>query len=306
MHELLIDAATLKPLVESGQCIVFDVRHDLADHAAGRRLYDQGHIPGAIFLDHEQDLAAPKTGTNGRHPLPSLSTFLELMQKHGVHPGVQVVVYDGGTSAFSAHLWWMLRWAGHRPVAILDGGLPAWSRAGFALNSVGASSEGHQPEALTQGADVASGSGAEAGAEPASASGLASMPTFSADEVLANIGRGPYVVLDARAENRFRGEVEPMDPVAGHIPGALNRPNSLNCQPDGRFRPADELRAEFEQLLGNTPADHVIHQCGSGITACHNLFAMELAGLGGSALYPGSWSEWCSDASRPVAVGAGT
>lgn len=303
MHELLIDAATLKPLVESGQCVVFDVRHDLADHAAGRRQYEQGHIPGAIFLDHEQDLAAPKTGTNGRHPLPSLSTFLELMQKHGVHPGVQVVVYDGGTSAFSAHLWWMLRWAGHRPVAILDGGLPAWSRSGFALNSVGASSEGRQPEALTQGADVASGSGAGASV---SASGLASMPTFSADDVLANIGRGPYVVLDARAENRFRGEVEPMDPVAGHIPGALNRPNSLNCQPDGRFRPADELRAEFEQMLGNTPADHVIHQCGSGITACHNLFAMELAGLGGSALYPGSWSEWCSDASRPVAVGAGT
>lgn len=308
MHELLIDAATLKPLIESGQCVVFDVRHDLADHSAGRRQYEQGHIPGAIFLDHEQDLAAAKTGTNGRHPLPSLQTFSALMQKYGVRPGVQVVVYDGSTSAFAAHLWWMLRWAGHRPVAILDGGLAAWLAAGFALETA------QMPNAVSpslqaqiQRAGVSPGeNGDQRSVAQASAAGAPAMPAFSADDVLANIGRGPYVVLDARAENRFRGEVEPMDPVAGHIPGALNRPNSLNCQPDGRFRPATELRAEFEQLLGNTPADHVIHQCGSGITACHNLFAMELAGLSGSGLYPGSWSEWCSDASRPVAVGAGT
>lgn len=308
MHELLIDAVTLKLLVGTGQCVVFDVRHDLTDHSAGRRQYEQGHIPGAVFLDHEQDLAAPKTGTNGRHPLPSLQTFLALIQKHGVRPGVQVVVYDASTSAFAAHLWWMLRWAGHRPVAILDGGLAAWTAAGFALKTTQASGAvSASSQAQSQDAGIALGaSGDTDAAAPVSAACVPAMPVFSAKDVLANIGRGPHVVLDARAENRFRGEVEPMDPVAGHIPGALNRPNSLNCQPDGRFRPADELRAEFEQLLGNTPADHVIHQCGSGITACHNLFAMELAGLGGSGLYPGSWSEWCSDASRPVAIGAGT
>lgn len=286
MNDLLIDPKRLLTLIEADQCVVFDVRHDLLDHEAGRRAYDQGHVPGAFFLDHERDLCGPKTGKNGRHPLPELNDFSALIRSFGVLPGTPVVVYDGGNSTFAAHLWWMLRWMGHEPVAVLDGGWQAWVGAGMPVDTSVVSTD--QAEHARENPLVALSN---------------AMPTVSATEVLANIDNPKFVVLDARAEARFRGELEPMDPVAGHIPGALNRPNSLNCLPDGRFLPAQALREAFEALLGAWPASKVVHQCGSGITACHNLFAMELAGLRGSALYPGSWSEWCSDASRPVAKG---
>ncbi|MFA5596016.1 MAG: sulfurtransferase [Pusillimonas sp.] len=308
MYRLLIDPATLDTLLRDSACVVFDVRHDLLDHNAGFNAWCNEHVPGAVFLDHERDLCAPKTGTNGRHPLPALDDFAALMTMHGVAPGVQVVIYDGGPGAFAAHLWWMLRWMGHEAVAVLDGGWAAWKASGLPVVSA-------QPDA---GVTPAAGGGQKTFVRPddciapapandvagSLAGRLPAMPVVNAAQVLANIAQPGFVVVDARAENRFRGEVEPMDPVAGHIPGALNRPNALNCQPDGRFLPAVQLRDAFEALLGETRPQQVVHQCGSGITACHNLFAMELAGLSGSALYPGSWSEWCADPARPVATGA--
>ena len=288
MFNLLISAAQLREGLAARGWLVFDVRHDLADHEAGRRAYEAGHVPGAIYLDHELQLAAPKTGSNGRHPLPALSDFAALMRAQGLTSGTQVVVYDAGNSMFAAHLWWMLRWLGHENVAVLDGGWQAWLAAGGAVETRVNTGSVTEAQALQ---------GRGYGSAPA-------MPAVDASAVLANLDEPAFTVVDARAANRYRGEVEPMDPVAGHIPGALNRPNSLNVESDGRFKPPAVLRAEFEALLGGVPAADVVHQCGSGITACHNLFAMELAGLKGSKLYPGSWSEWCSDPGRPVARGA--
>jgi len=286
MTEPLIDAQSLRACL--ADTLVFDVRHELADHTAGQRAYTEGHIPGAVFLDHETDLAAPRTGSNGRHPLPPLAEFAALMRLRGVAPARRVVVYDDGGGAFAAHLWWMLRWLGYTRVQVLDGGWRAWIETGGEV----ATREDHclpVPEAQAL---------AHAGWD-----GQVAMPTVSAQDVLRNLDTKTFVVVDARAGARFRGEVEPMDPVAGHIPGALNRPASDNLTPQGRFKPAAQLRAEFQALLGASAPTQVVHQCGSGITACQNLFAMELAGLHGSMLYPGSWSEWCSDPTRPVATG---
>ncbi|GAB2888652.1 sulfurtransferase [Paralcaligenes sp. KSB-10] len=288
MFNLLIGAAELQAGIQTGQWLIFDVRHDLKDHQAGRRAYEQGHIPGAIYLDHESRLSAPKTGRNGRHPLPEFADFAALMQACGLTAASKVAIYDADTGMFAAHLWWMLRWLGHEQVAVLDGGWRAWLAGGGPVQS------GTNDEKAIEAQSVR-GMGAAGG--PA-------MPVVDADGVLANLHKPVFTVIDARAGNRYAGEVEPMDPVAGHIPGALNRPNTLNLQADGHFKAPAVLRAEFDALLEGRPANQIVHQCGSGITACHNLFSMELAGLKGSALYPGSWSEWCSDASRPVARGS--
>lgn len=288
MFDLLIGATQLQEGLKAPGWLVFDVRHDLADHGAGRRAYEQGHVPGAIYLDHERQLAAPRTGRNGRHPLPDLADFAALMRLQGLRPATQVVIYDAGNSVFSAHLWWMLRWLGHEKTAILDGGWAAWLAAGGEIETKvnsGAVTEAQALEALGYGS-------------------VPAMPVVDAAAVLANLDTQKFTVLDARAANRYRGETEPLDPVAGHIPGALNRPNSLNVESDGRFKPAAVLRTEFDAVLGGRDPAQIVHQCGSGITACHNLFAMELAGLKGAGLYPGSWSEWCSDPSRPVATGS--
>lgn len=287
MFDYLITPEQLRANLGRADWLVFDVRHDLADHGAGRRAYEQGHIPGALFLDHETDLAAPKTGLNGRHPLPDRQDLAALMRLKGLTSGKQVVVYDAQGSLFASHLWWMLRWLGHPHVAILDGGLPAWQQAGGELEI------GQRQPSVSEAQAVQS----------LNLPHEAAMPTVNADQVLANIAKPAFTVLDARAPERYRGEVEPMDPVAGHIPGALNRSHGANLDAQGRFKSAAQLQAEFQALLGDTPATDVVHQCGSGITACHNLFAMELAGLPGSRIYPGSWSEWVSDAARPVARG---
>lgn len=285
MSKLLIDAPTLVHELPSSGWLVFDVRHDLADHSVGKAAYEHAHIPGALYLDHESQLSATRTGRNGRHPLPARTEFAALMRTQGLAPHKQVVVYDAGNSMYAAHLWWMLRWLGHDKVAVLDGGWQAWVAAGGAVES------GVNTPAATEAQAI----------ENLGYSGRPNMPTVDAQAVLANIATPSFTVLDARAANRYRGEVEPMDPVAGHIPGALNRPNTLNVQDDGRFKPSSELRCDFDNLLQGRPAERIVHQCGSGITACHNLFSMELAGLPGSVLYPGSWSEWCSDPARPVA-----
>ena len=258
--------------------LVIDCSFDLADPGAGERAFEQGHLPGAIYAHLDRDLAGEKTGRNGRHPLPARADWAATLARLGVTPARAVVLYDAQGGMYAARAWWMLLWAGHRAVSVLDGGLGGWKAAGGRLET---------------GAVV----------PPA-----ASSPYPLGDSLVASVDAGTLqkslgrvTLLDARAGERYRGEVEPLDKRAGHIPGARSRFFKDNLDANGRFRPADELRAVFT-AFGTAPAQ-VVHQCGSGVTACHNLLAMEFAGLPGSALYPGSWSEWSSDPARPVAVG---
>ena len=274
----LISAPTLRALLDSGQpCVLLDCGFDLADAQAGARAHAAAHLPGAFHADLEHHLSAPKNGRNGRHPLPTREAFAATVARWGVRPGVPVVCYDDHGSPYAARAWWMLRWIGHDEVAVLDGGRKAWLAAGGAL-------EATDPRVP---ADV-----------PPYPLRRDAMPSIDVDRLRAQLEQ--HTVIDARAAERFRGDVEPLDPVAGHIPGARHRFFKDNLQADGRFRPAAELRAAFE-VFGDPAA--CVHQCGSGVTACHNLLAMEHAGLSGSALYPGSWSEWCADPARPVARG---
>lgn len=262
------------------RCVVIDARHDLMVASAGRSAYEDGHIPGACFLGQDADLSGPKNGRNGRHPLPDPETLAAKLRAAGLEPGRQLVVYDAQNGMFASRVWWLARWLGHDAVAVLDGGIEAWRKAGFPV---------------TREIPAPRGGGFTA------SSGRA--PAVGADEILAGLGTHARLIVDARSPERYRGEVEPLDPVAGHIPGAVNRPVQMNLRPDGRFKPGPVLRQEFEALLGGRPTSALVHACGSGISACHNLLAMEFAGLAGSALYPGSWSEWCADPSRPVATG---
>ncbi len=283
MYTTLIQAKELAAL-GADDVIIFDVRHDLAQPAAGVQAHLQSRIPGARFLYVDTDLSGTRTSTNGRHPLPEREAFHQLMVNAGVGAETQVVVYDAQDGSTAARLWWMLRWLGHEAVAILDGGWSAWLAAGMPVDDVAYDALPPWPGPASNPLPLG---------EPLN-------DTVDADCVLANLEKEEFIVLDARAAARYRGEIEPLDPVAGHIPGALNRPFSENLL-EGRFKPAAALRAEFAELLQGRPPHEVVHQCGSGITACHNLFAMEHAGLSGSRLYPGSWSEWCSDPRRPVA-----
>lgn len=282
-YTTLINAADLAQHKQEPNWVMFDCRHDLGNPEAGRAAYAEGHIPSAQFADLERDLSGRKSGPDGkfrgRHPLPERDAFIETLRAWGVNRNSQVVAYDAQGGAFAARLWWMLRWAGHAAVAVLDGGLPAWQAQGLRLST--------EPASRVRG-------NLECGA--------AFVSIVGADEVLANISSRARTLLDARAADRFRGENETIDPVGGHIPGARNRFFKDNLQADGRFKPAGQLREEFGALV-DQPASTIM-QCGSGVTACHNLLAMEVAGLSGAALYPGSWSEWCADPSRPVATGA--
>ncbi|MBP6095176.1 MAG: sulfurtransferase [Methyloversatilis sp.] len=273
----LISATELAALAGDVRVVVVDCRHDLARPEAGEAAWRDAHIPGALFMHLDRDLSAPKTGRNGRHPLPFADTFAALLGAFGISPQHRVVAYDDAGGMFAARLWWMLRWIGHTDAAVLDGGLTAWRAAGGALDTA--------VRALPQTLHPL----------------RADMPVVDADAVLANIESARLLLIDARAADRFRGENETLDPVGGHIPGALNRFFKLNLVDDGRFKPADQLRAEWCELIGERDAGSLVMQCGSGVTACHNLLALELAGLPGARLYPGSWSEWCSDPARPVA-----
>ena len=278
----LIDAATLRARLEgpaSERPVVIDTRFDLTDPAAGERAWRESHLPGAHYLHLDRDLSAAKTGRNGRHPLPDRDAFAARVGRLGIGPATRVVAYDAQGGVYAARLWWMLRWLGHEEVAVLDGGLPAWVAAGGPLTHEIPSASAPTPY-------------------PAGASRVASL---DADALLRIVGRVP--LIDARAPERFRGEVEPLDAQAGHIPGAINRFHKDNLDADGRFKSADRLRADFAPLLGTAAPGEVVHQCGSGVTACHNVLAMEHAGLAGSRLYPGSWSEWSSDPARPIAKG---
>ncbi|MDP3841922.1 MAG: sulfurtransferase [Oxalobacteraceae bacterium] len=262
--------------------VVLDCRHDLANPDAGRSAYAAGHLPQAQFAHLDHDLSGPKISPDGqfrgRHPLPERETFLQTLRNWGIDDDTQVIAYDASGGMFAARLWWMLRWVGHDAVAVLDGGLPAWLQAGQPLTT----------------AVPAPRRGTLTGRAALSAS-------VDADALLANLAKPVRTVLDARAPDRFRGENETLDAVGGHIPGARNRFFKDNLDADGRFKPAAQLRAEYAAVVSDPKT--TISQCGSGVTACHNLLAMEIAGLPGAALYPGSWSEWCADPERPVATG---
>jgi thiosulfate/3-mercaptopyruvate sulfurtransferase len=260
-------------------CIV-DVRHDLFDADAGIRAYQAGHIPNAIFAGIDTQLSGKKTGFNGRHPLPPRDELVETFRSWGINSDTQIVAYDAQGGQFASRLWWLARWLGHARVALLDGGWPKW------LNDTHLSSQ--QAPKKARGNFTASES---------------LMPLATVDQVLRSLDSQDRILLDARTAERYRGEQEPIDPVAGHIPGAHNRPWQQNLNPDQTFKSARELRSEFEALLNQHTPDQITHQCGSGVTACHNVFAMELAGLPGSALYGGSWSEGLADPAPPVATG---
>lgn len=278
-HTTLVTVAELAQHLDDPQWIVFDCSHDLMKPTFGRESYAKGHIPGAIFLSNDDDLAGPKNGRNGRHPLPTPEGFAAKLGGLGFDGTQQVVAYDGQGGMPSSRLWWMLRWLGHDAVALLDGGLAAWTKAGHSLSQ----EVPRRPIARFA---------------PTLREGM----LVSVGYVQSQLGGKEVTVLDARAADRYRGENEVIDPVAGHIPGALNRAWGLNLQ-DGRFKSAEALRSEFKALLGNRKPAQIIHSCGSGVSACHNLLAMEIAGLSGGRLYGGSWSEWIADPSRPIATG---
>lgn len=274
----LMDAADLLRCERDGTpLIVLDCGFDLGDPSTGERAYHAGHLPGAQYVHLDRDLSGTKTGRNGRHPLPSREALAARVGGWGIKPGIQVVTYDAQGGPYAARAWWLLRWLGHDAVAVLDGGPAAYVAAGGALSVLPPSPP----------------------SEPSYPQLAPAMPTVDAPTLLAQLNH--VHLVDARAAKRYRGDVEPLDPVAGHIPGARNHCFKDNLQPDGRFKPAAALRQAYAEAA-REPAT-VVHQCGSGVTACHNLLAMEHIGLTGSRLYPGSWSEWCADPARPVAHG---
>lgn len=282
MYTTLISAQDLAAHIDDPDWALVDCRHDLMNLAAGRDGYAIGHLPGAVFGDIETQLSGAKYGPDGvfrgRHPLPEKELLAETLRGWGVNDGSQVVAYDAHGGMFAARLWWLLRWLGHENVAVLDGGMAAWQALGKPLTT-------------------------EVAAKPRGSVTVRApfVPTVTVAEVLDNVDKGERIVIDARASDRFRGENETIDPVGGHIPGAKNRFFKDNLQPDGRFKDAATLRSEFAPLV--TDPKRAIMQCGSGVTACHNLLALAVAGMPGAALYPGSWSEWVGDPTRPVATG---
>ena len=278
----LIDATQLRERL--GDVFVVDCSHDLAAPDAGLQAFHGGHVPGAVHMHLDRDLSGPTGPGSGRHPLPRREALAERLAALGLRRGQPGVAYDRNFSPYAARLWWLLRWLGVTSVAVLDGGWQAWLDAG------GACETGAAP-ARAQGDFVAADAPA--------------MPTIDVDELLADVRHAPrrHLVVDARSPERYAGEGETLDPVGGHIPGAVCRFFRDNLQPDGRFRSPQHLREQWLGVLDGSAPAQVVSQCGSGVTACHNLLALELAGLGGARLYPGSWSQWCSDPARPVARG---
>lgn len=281
-YRTLISVDELKALLDDeADVLIFDCEFDLAHPENGPASFRNGHLPGARHAHLDNDLSGVATGTNGRHPLPDRETFAAWLRAQGLKVGQQVVAYDSTANAAAARLWWLLRWMGHAEVAVLDGARGAWVGEGHPLEN-GEAGEAEEGD-FTPGVPLVAG-------------------IVSAEEVLANIESGEAQVIDARDPSRFVGDPNPTDPVAGHIPGAKNRFFRDNVDRYGTFRSAEELRPVFLDLLGDKAA---ILQCGSGVTACQNALAMEIAGISGAFLYPGSWSEWISDPARPIATGSG-
>lgn len=278
---MLVSTPQLAAHLDDPTWVIFDCRHDLADVAKGERLYREGHIPGAHFASVDAELSGTKSGTNGRHPLPAPEVFAAFLARHGISDTSKIVAYDDAGGLYAARLWWMARWIGLANVALLDGGWQKW----IAEKRPVTTTVPAQPRLAT----------------------LHARPTaamvWTATDVMRRLNDSASTLIDARAAERYRGEVEPIDPVGGHIPGAVNRFYKANLNADLTFRPREDLKREFETLLAHKRPEDAGHQCGSGITACANLFAMEYAGLPGSKLYAGSWSEWIADPSRPIAKG---
>ncbi len=287
----LIDVESLRALVATPGVAVLDARFDLAAPDAGRQAYLRGHIPGARYVDLNRDLSAPVATVSGRHPLPDPQALAARFRSLGLAPDTQVVVYDDSNGSFAARAWWLLRWLGARKVAVLDGGMSAWLRAGGATES-------GEPSRGAVGQAVAAAPGA--GSSTVAVDRRAALDT---EELIAALENPGTLLIDARAPERYTGAVEPIDPVAGHIPGAVNHPFSTNLRSDGRFLPPEELERRWRDRLGGASPADVIVMCGSGVTACHNLLALERAGMPGARLYAGSWSEWIRDPRRPVARG---
>jgi thiosulfate/3-mercaptopyruvate sulfurtransferase len=277
-YTTLVSASDLADHLGDANWIVCDCRHDLLDYESGRSAYAKAHIPEARFLHLDEDLSGPKTGRNGRHPLPHPITFTLRLGALGIDNSKQIVAYDASGGYYAARLWWMLRWVGHPRVAVLDGGWDAWIKSGYTVND---KPPVEQPTTFNPN--------------------LQAQLAVDTGFVSTRLARQEIRLLDARSADRFRGENETLDPVGGHIPGAINRFFKNNLDATGRFKSAGELKLAYSELLGSQAPSNVVHQCGSGVTACHNLLAMEISGLTGSRLYPGSWSEWCSEPTRPVA-----
>ena len=278
----LIGAAELRDRL--GEAFVVDCSHDLASPEAGLRDFEAAHVPGAVHLHLDRDLSGPLGPGSGRHPLPDARRLAERLAALGLHRGQLLVAYDRNFSPYAARLWWLMRWLGASRMAVLDGGWQAWQAAGGAAES--------GPARSRAPGDF------EAAAQPA-------MPGIGVDELLADVSRETreLLVVDARSPARYAGEGETLDPVGGHIPGAVCRFFRDNLDADGLFLPAPQLREQWLRVLQGRTPEHTVSQCGSGVTACHNLLALELAGLRGVRLYPGSWSQWCADPARPVARG---
>jgi thiosulfate/3-mercaptopyruvate sulfurtransferase len=276
----LFSAAKLASLLDHPRLRLVDCRFDLADRQAGRRVYEAGHLPGAVYAHLDEDLAAAVTPGSGRHPLPDPAAFADILGGWGIDRHSQVVVYDGGPGAIAARLWWMLRWLGHPQVAVLDGGYAAWTRLG------GATVAGIHRNAVAR-------------FEPAPRPGM----IMDRAQVADALDAGTLLLIDVRARSRYLGESEPLDKVAGHVPGAINLPYEENLDQEGRFQLPLNLANKYEKLRKAHPGKQICFMCGSGVTACHGLLAMEVAGLPGALLYPGSWSEWITDTDLPVAIG---
>jgi thiosulfate/3-mercaptopyruvate sulfurtransferase len=282
----LIDASALRDLAGKPAVTVIDCRFDLINPEGGRRAYLKGHIPGARYADLNRDLSAPVSAGSGRHPLPLPKNFAATVSGLGIGRATQVIAYDDAGGSFAARAWWLLRWLGHESVAVLDGGIQAWTAAGGMLDS----GEEKPLPGETPGGRISPRAGSAAVIDTA--------------DIAAFLTDPKHLLVDARAAERFAGSVEPIDAVAGHIAGAVNHPFSANLAPDGRFLPAPELKRLWDARLAGREVAHVAAMCGSGVTACHNLLSLEVAGLRGAKLYAGSWSEWIRDPTRPVARGA--
>jgi len=280
MHTTLVSAAELARHLDDSSWVVVDCRFDLSNPASGREAYVAGHIPGARYAHLDEDLSSPITPRTGRHPLPGVEPMATTLCRWGIDATTQVVAYDAGNGAYASRLWWLVRWLGSDRVAVLDGGFKAWTDAGLRVTT-----------------DLPAVSPARFTASPRSDM------LVDAAAVGRHAADPSWRVVDARAPERYAGDVEPLDTKAGHVPGARNYAFTGNLGPDGRFLPPGELKSRLSVPLGEVPADRAIMMCGSGVTACHNLLALEVAGLKGAKLYAGSWSEWIRDPARPIALG---
>lgn len=280
MHKTLVSPSILSQHLNDPSWVVVDCRFDLANPARGEELYREGHIPGARYAHLDRHLSGTKTGTNGRHPLPTRDEVIKNFSELGIGPQVQVIAYDADSGMYASRLWWMLRWMGHTGVAVLDGGLAQWQREGHAVRG------GVTPPV------------------PAPFRGIPREGSrLTVEEVVAGLGDPSRLLVDARSNERYQGINETLDAVGGHIPGATNYFFQQNLTDDKTFKSPEELRAQWAPVLKDHDPKDVAMYCGSGVTACHNLLALEHAGLYGAKIFPGSWSEWSADPTRPVATG---